>query len=130
MKRLFERVADLDVHKDMIVACVHVPDAGGGCHQETRSFQTTTRGLLTLLDWLRTRLRGRRGHQEATIAVGHSILAAAWHMLSRDVTHHDLGDAYFIRREAEHADRYRRRLVKQLERVGHKVTLEPLLEAA
>jgi transposase len=76
------------------------------------------------------RLRGRRGHPKATIAVSHSILVAAWHMLSRDATYHDLSDDYLIRREAEHAHRYRRRLVKQLERLGHKVTLEPLPQAA
>jgi hypothetical protein len=38
----------------VIVACVRVPDAGGGRRQETRSFQTTTAALLTLLDWLRS----------------------------------------------------------------------------
>ena len=31
-----------------------VSDAGGGRRQETRSFQTTTAALLTLLDWLRS----------------------------------------------------------------------------
>lgn len=76
------------------------------------------------------RLRGRRGHQKATIAAGHSILVAAWHMLTRNVPYQDLGDDHFIRRQAEHAERYRRRLINQLERLGHKVTLEPLPKAA
>ena len=76
------------------------------------------------------RLRGRRGHQKATVAAGHSILIAAWHMLSQDLAYQDLGDHHFIRRQARHAERYRARLVQQLERLGHKVTLEPLPQAA
>jgi transposase len=76
------------------------------------------------------RLRGRRGHQKATVATGHSILVAAYCILSRGVPYSDLGDDYFIRRQAEHAKRYRNRLVRQLERLGHKVTLEPLPDAA
>jgi transposase len=76
------------------------------------------------------RLRGRRGHQKATIAACHSILIAAWHMLSENVPYQDLGENYFIRRQAEHADRYRHRLIHQLEALGHKVTLEPLPQAA
>ena len=54
MDKLFERVAGLDIHKDVIVACIRVRDAGGDRVQETRSFQTTTAALLTLLDWLRS----------------------------------------------------------------------------
>src|SRR5947207_592172 len=54
MERLFERVAGLDIHRDSIVACVRVPDEGGGRRQERRSFATTTQALLTLLDWLRS----------------------------------------------------------------------------
>jgi transposase len=36
----------------------------------------------------------------------------------------------FHRRQAQHAERYKNRLVRQLERLGHKVTIEPLTEAA
>src|SRR5262249_13394770 len=39
-------------HKDSITACVRVPGAPGGRHQETRTFRTTTRSLLALRDWL------------------------------------------------------------------------------
>jgi transposase len=76
------------------------------------------------------RLKGRRGHAKATVSTGHSILVAAYYMLARGVPYHDLGDDYFHRRDREHAERYRRRLVRQLERLGHKVTLEPHPEAA
>jgi hypothetical protein len=51
-------------------------------------------------------------------------------MLARGVLYQDPGEHYFHRRQAEHAGRYKNRLVRQLERLGHKVTLEPLLEAA
>jgi transposase len=52
MDVLHERVAGLDVHKATIVACVRTT-AGGKIERECRSFETTTAGLLALLDWLR-----------------------------------------------------------------------------
>ena len=54
MDRIVERCAGLDIHKETVVACVRVPGGGGGRDQETRTFSTTTLGLLTLLDWLRS----------------------------------------------------------------------------
>jgi transposase len=96
----------------------------------TEAAKAASRTKGTYLSAQYQRLRGRRGHQKATIATGHSILVAAWHILSKDVPFHDLGENYFIERQAEHADRYRKRLINQLERLGHKVTLEPLPEAA
>jgi transposase len=72
------------------------------------------------------RIKGRRGSNKATIAVAHSILVSAYHILGRDVRYDDLGDDYFIRRQAEHAERYKNRLIRQLQPLGHKVTLEPL----
>jgi len=96
----------------------------------TEAAKAASRSKGTYLNAQYQRLRGRRGHQKATIATAHSILVAAWHILSREVPYADLGDDYFIRRQAEHAERYRNRLVRQLERLGHKVTLEPLPQAA
>jgi hypothetical protein len=72
----------------------------------------------------------RRGHAKATIATGHKILTAAYHVLSRGVTYNELGEEFFYRRDTENTERYRRRLIKQLERLGHQVTLEPLPESA
>jgi transposase len=68
------------------------------------------------------RLRGRRGHSKAISAVGHSILTAAWHMLKNGELHRDLGGEYFIRQDP---DRLTRRLVRQLQTLGHQVTLTP-----
>jgi transposase len=68
------------------------------------------------------RLRGRRGHAKAITAVGHSILTAAWHMLQTGELYRDLGGDYFTR---QNPDRLTRRLVRQLQALGHQVTLTP-----
>jgi transposase len=73
------------------------------------------------------RLRGRRGHSKAVTAVGHSILTAAWHMLQNGELYNDLGGDYFTRRDP---DRITKRLIRQLEALGHTVTLEPREVAA
>jgi transposase len=69
------------------------------------------------------RIKGRRGHKKAVVAVAHSILVIAYHLLSRGEPYSDLGADYFLDRQSSQA--YRNRLVRQLERMGHKVTLEP-----
>jgi len=73
------------------------------------------------------RLRGRRGHSKAVTAVGHSILTAAWHMLQTGELYRDLGGDHFTR---QNPDRTTKRLVRQLEALGHRVTLEPQEVAA
>ena len=52
MDRFIERCAGLDVHKASVKACVGVPDGHGGRRSETRTFRTTTAGLVLLGDWL------------------------------------------------------------------------------
>jgi transposase len=76
------------------------------------------------------RIKSRRGHAKATVATGHKILTAAYHVLNQGVPYHDLGEQFFYRRDTENTARYQRRLIRQLERLGHKVTLEPIPEAA
>jgi transposase len=73
------------------------------------------------------RLKARRGHGRASIAVCHSILAAAWHMLQTGEVYCDAGGDYFTRLDPE---RQTRRLVRQLEALGHHVNLETLPQAA
>jgi transposase len=68
------------------------------------------------------RLRARRGTARATIAVGHSILVAAYHILDRRQPYHDLGAGYFRRRHSR--THHTRRLVRQLEALGYKVALQ------
>jgi len=54
VNRLIERCAMLDIHKSQITACVRAPDDVGGRRREIREFATTSSGLLTLADWLRS----------------------------------------------------------------------------
>lgn len=51
MDVMHKRVAGLDVHKAMIVACVRIVGRGK-VGRECRTFETTTAGLLMLLAWL------------------------------------------------------------------------------
>jgi transposase len=73
-------------------------------------------------------IKRRHGHNKAIVAVAHSILVAAYYILRDDVDYHELGGDYYARRADP--ERQTRRLVAQLERLGHKVTLETLPEAA
>lgn len=68
-------------------------------------------------------LARRIGKKKAAVAVGHSILVVAWHLLSRNVDYDELGDHWFTR----HTDPERRtaRLVKQLQDLGYAVSLRP-----
>jgi transposase len=69
------------------------------------------------------RLARRIGKKKAAMAVGHSILVIAWHLLTDDCDYADLGGDYFVRRDA---DRARQRAVAQLQTLGYQVTLQPL----
>ena len=72
------------------------------------------------------RLRPRRGHKKALGAVKHSLLCAIWHMLQTGELYRDLGGDYFHTRDPE---RQTSRLVKQLEALGHHVTLQEAVPA-
>ena len=51
MEVLYPHCAGLDVHKDTVVACVrHMVNAT--VKREVKTFDTTTKGLLALADWL------------------------------------------------------------------------------
>ena len=52
MDTVVERCAGLDVHKDVVVACVRTPGSGRQRAQTTRTFGATTVELLALRDWL------------------------------------------------------------------------------
>ena len=53
------------------------------------------------------------------------LLVAAWHVLTTDTSYRDLGDDYFIVRD--NPEHRRRRALLQLERLGYRVTLEPVV---
>ncbi len=52
MKRIRDRVAGLDVHRDTVVACCRVVDPDGEVEVTKQSFATTRRGLLELATFL------------------------------------------------------------------------------
>ena len=72
------------------------------------------------------RLAARRGKKRAIIAVAHTLIVIGYHLQKNQSNYEDLGGNYFDR---IHSDGLKRYLVKRLEQLGHKVTLEPI-EAA
>jgi len=67
------------------------------------------------------RLITRRGKKKAVIAVGHTILTIAYHLLANGTEYADLGPQYFDERDHEHVTR---RLVHRLETLGYSVQLQ------
>jgi len=92
------------------------------------SATSVARSKRTYLASQYARIKGRRGHKKAVGAVAHSILVIAYHVLQRQRPYSELGPDYLLRRN--NAEAYTQRLVRQLERLGHKVSLEPLTVAA
>jgi len=68
------------------------------------------------------RLAARRGGRRATMAVAHSILLIAYHLLRDGGTYEDLGANYFDQRDRQAVQR---RLIHRLEALGYNVHLEP-----
>lgn len=69
------------------------------------------------------RLAGRRGKKKAIIAVAHSILIIAYHMIKLKVPYHELGSDFFDKRNVQAITI---RMVRRLETLGYKVNLEAL----
>jgi transposase len=67
---------------------------------------------------------GTKGDTKAIFAVAHTMIVIVWHILaSNDATYDELGADFFERRTDTEARK--RQLVRQLEALGTKVTLEP-----
>jgi transposase len=69
------------------------------------------------------RLVSRRGKKKALVAVAHSILVIAYHILTGRRIYQELGGNYFDERERMAVER---RLTRRLGRLGYQVTLEPI----
>ncbi len=91
--------------------------------------------ILTECGWAVSRSKGtylsaqfwqiarRRGQERAAVAVGHSILTIAWHLLSQPgSTYQDLGPDYFQRRTDP--ARRQQRLIAQLQALGLNVEVK------
>ena len=81
------------------------------------SARAASRSKGTYLSAQYHQLRGRRGSSRATVAVGHSILVAAFHILDRVQPYSDLGADYFVHRHDP--QRHANKLVRQLRALGY-----------
>ena len=73
------------------------------------------------------RVAAHRGKKKALVAVGHSILIISYHLLTRRQNYSDLGANYFDERDRTAVQK---RCVKRLEKLGFKVDLQALANAA
>ena len=64
----------------------------------------------------------RRGKKRALVALGHTVLVIAYHILTRRQPYRDMGATYFDKLERH---RVEHRLVHRLERMGYQVILQP-----
>jgi len=69
------------------------------------------------------RLSGRIGRLKALVAAEHSIITAVWHMLTANVSFHDLGGDHYVKRNPERA---MRRMVKQANSLGYTIQFDPI----
>jgi transposase len=69
------------------------------------------------------RLATRRGRAKAAVAVAHSILIIAYHVLTEGTVYRDLGANYYDERDRQAVER---RLVHRLQGLGYTVSLEPV----
>ncbi len=73
------------------------------------------------------RLARKRGTKKAVVAVAHSLLVIVYHMLRDGTEYQDLGVTHFDRLAQARLTRYH---VRRLEELGHKVSIEPVPNAA
>ena len=66
------------------------------------------------------RIAARKGRHRAAVAVAHSIMTIAYHLLTRQEDYKDLGSDYF---EKRHQDAIVKQTVRKLENLGFTVTL-------
>jgi transposase len=100
----------------------------------TRTGNVSVRGALTQAAWAATRtkhtdlaaqfrrLTTRVGQRRALVAVGHSLLVMAWHVLSNRASDQELGRDDVDRSEAK---AYRLKRIRKLEALGLTVVVEP-----
>ena len=67
------------------------------------------------------RIAARRGKKKAIVALEHSILIMAYHIIQDKQPYHELGNDYFDKRRPESTAK---RLIKRLEHLGFQVSLQ------
>lgn len=106
--------------------------AGKRLNSRTRKGSPWLRRLLVQAAWaashtketyLRSqfyRLAARRGRKRALVAVAHTLIVIAWHVLKHGRTYQELGGDYF---ESLQQEKLRQAMVRRLERMGLQVVL-------
>lgn len=158
MKILHERCAGLDVHKEVVVACLRVVGAAGDVAREVRRFGTTTKELLAMAEWLRAQGCTHVGMESTGVywrpvwhvleaqEVFELVLANAAHIRNVPGRKSDVNDATWIAdllahglirssfvppapiQELRDLTRTRRQLVREI--VQHKQRIQKVLEDA
>jgi hypothetical protein len=95
---ILSRCAGLVVHRQTVMAAVRTPDDAGGRREQVQQFTTFTAGLRQLREWL----SDNGVTQVATEATG--------------------VDFFEPRNDAQRRQRY---LIRELEKLGHTVVLDP-----
>lgn len=136
-------VAEIGVEMSRFPTSGHLASWAGMCpgnHEsagkrhsgKTRPGNKWLRRLLIQAAWAAARAKGtylrahyhriaaRRGRKRAIVAVGHTLLTIYWHMMSRGINYAEMGEDYLNKLDTE---RKTRRLVKQLQSLGHNVQL-------
>jgi transposase len=72
------------------------------------------------------RIAARRGGKRAAMAVAHSILVIIYHLLSKGTSYEERGETFFEEQDRQFLEK---RLIRQLERLGHQVLLQPRAQA-
>jgi transposase len=98
------------------------------CSALNQAAHAAARTKNTYLSAQYRRLAARRGKKKAIVALEHTILVIAYHLIKRHEPYCELGGDYFDKRRPEATAK---RLVKRLEQLGYSVSLQqPALCAA
>jgi hypothetical protein len=99
--------------------------AGASCSR--RACGAASRSKRTYFSPKYKRIASHRGPMKALVAVEHSMLVAAWNMLTNGEFYRDPGPDYYTRRVRA---KTKTRAIRQLESLGYRVTLEPITHTA
>jgi transposase len=79
------------------------------------------------------RIAGRRGKKRALVAVAHTLIVIAYYIISiisRREPYRELGADYLERQQHQQPEAVAKRYMRRIEKLGFKVTLEPVDMAA